>query len=82
MLRGLTNDRASRIAYLANVVFEADRATAGDPNRRFALTMELPPAYRRKMEQLKAATGSRSQATLIRYLIDAEYQRRFPLKVS
>jgi hypothetical protein len=79
LIRGLDGIRAGRIAYMASVVLTADRATAGDPNKRFVLTLELAPAYRKKMEKLKSVMSARSYGELAAHLIDAEYAKRFPL---
>jgi hypothetical protein len=79
MLRGLDGTRAGRIAYLANVVMAADRATAGDPNRRFVMALELAPSYRKKMEMLKSVMKTGGYRELVAHLIDAEHAKRFPL---
>lgn len=79
LLRGLNAARAARVLYLAGVVCDADRATAGDPNRRFLLSLELHPTYRAKLDALKAALSCRSNRDVLQHLVDAEYQKRFPL---
>lgn len=75
---GLPDDWCMRLEYLAHVVYTAEKATQNNPNRRFLLTVELPPVYRNRVRLLQRSLGNPSYEKLLRALIDAEYNKRFP----